>query len=412
MSSIPVDVLADILLRLPAKTLLRFKCVCKLWYNLIDSSDFVNRHVDQCNMHIIFKNPIVYMCDFVTFENPSNLEYPFKNWEDGGLYIIGLCRGLICFSIHDYPFTIFLYNPTTQTYKTLPFLPVTSTFDYPKGHRYTGFGYDHVSQDYRCVRIFIRQSDDGLFFRSQVMVYSLKFDVWKRGAYDLPYYMNSALIDYGYSVSLNRVVHWSVEGDRREPLPIVCLNFNDESFSYILLPDSHIEGLYHYKRAHIGVVDGCLCVILNYYSYSDVWIIKEYGVATSWTCLCRVPKQESYEDMRPISGLKNRKGLLVYLTLVKVAYLDLETLEIMNVQPTGYKKLWGAYVFLENLLVFRDGEDVPRGTHQLRNRNSRLRKLSMIKTERYSFCFWLTSCIVNHVSVALIKNSVFVILHK
>ncbi|KAL2922815.1 F-box protein CPR1 [Bienertia sinuspersici] len=405
MSSLPIDILTNILLRLPAKSLLRFKSVCKSWYIMIDDSELVNRHVEQCNKNLIFWNPAVYTCDYDTFENPRKLIYPFMNWEDGGLFIVGSCRGLICFSMHIYPYTTYLYNPTTQSYKPLPYLPEISTFHYPKGHSYMGFGYDHLSEDYKCVKIFLRKSynyDETGSFKSLVMVYSLKYDSWKRGNHDVPFYIGHATVCNGYSVFLNGILHWSIDDDHRQPLPIFGFKLSDETFCSVPIPDwSNITSMYDYKRAHIGVTDdGCLCAILNCYDVSSVWIMKEYGVATSWTYLCSVVKREVYDDLRPLFFSEDKRKLFVLLTLVNVAYIDMETREIINVQPPDFKRLWGALVCLENLLVFWDGEDVPTGTHQLRNRNSKLRLSLMLKTERYSFYILLTICIAFQVSMS------------
>jgi hypothetical protein len=41
---LPADMIVDILLRLPVKSLLRFKCVCKDLYFLVKSKDFIDHH--------------------------------------------------------------------------------------------------------------------------------------------------------------------------------------------------------------------------------------------------------------------------------------------------------------------------------------------------------------------------------
>lgn len=45
----PQDVLTEILLRLPVKSLLQFKCVCKYWYAVIGSPGFVRKHFNHEN---------------------------------------------------------------------------------------------------------------------------------------------------------------------------------------------------------------------------------------------------------------------------------------------------------------------------------------------------------------------------
>ncbi|KAK4737218.1 hypothetical protein R3W88_000915 [Solanum pinnatisectum] len=42
--SLPEDLVVDILLRLPLKTLARFKCVCKHWCAFIKSMNFIEKH--------------------------------------------------------------------------------------------------------------------------------------------------------------------------------------------------------------------------------------------------------------------------------------------------------------------------------------------------------------------------------
>ena len=41
------DLLVSIFIRLPVKSLLRFKCVCKSWYSLINSPIFIGLHLNN-----------------------------------------------------------------------------------------------------------------------------------------------------------------------------------------------------------------------------------------------------------------------------------------------------------------------------------------------------------------------------
>ncbi|KAK4340945.1 hypothetical protein RND71_039446 [Anisodus tanguticus] len=55
---LPEDLLVDILLRLPVESLLRFKCVCKHWYALIQSPSFIEKHFHHKNnrAHLLICN--------------------------------------------------------------------------------------------------------------------------------------------------------------------------------------------------------------------------------------------------------------------------------------------------------------------------------------------------------------------
>ncbi|XP_056682717.1 F-box protein CPR1 isoform X2 [Spinacia oleracea] len=293
------------------------------------------------------------------------------------VYVAGSCRGLLCFFKYSYPFTVFLYNPTTKKHKTLPLLPLKTIFR-RKRSRYLGFGYDHVSEDYKCARMFQLKSDDEMgTFKSQVMVYSLRANSWRQGVQEVPHHFDR---HFGYCVHFNGILHWSVRdeaNDNRVPLPIVSFDLYNESFSTIPMPSFRTE---MYLHAHIGALDDSLCLMINYLEECDVWIMKEYSRPASWTKLFRFQKQQMYQEFRPLSFSTSKKQLFVLLNLYDVASLDLETLEITKVQLSRFHKVLYAYVCPENLLMFKDAEDVLVGTKR-RNKNSKRGRL-MRRTDR------------------------------
>lgn len=48
-SHFPTELLEELLARLPVKTLLRFRCVCNSWCQIIDSSRFISVHLKVFN---------------------------------------------------------------------------------------------------------------------------------------------------------------------------------------------------------------------------------------------------------------------------------------------------------------------------------------------------------------------------
>ncbi|XP_074264858.1 uncharacterized protein LOC141587303 [Silene latifolia] len=48
---LPPEVWTQILLSLPAKTLLKFRCVCKSWCSIIDDPDFIHMHFQLCKFN-------------------------------------------------------------------------------------------------------------------------------------------------------------------------------------------------------------------------------------------------------------------------------------------------------------------------------------------------------------------------
>ncbi|KMT04445.1 hypothetical protein BVRB_8g181180 [Beta vulgaris subsp. vulgaris] len=376
LMTIPLDVIRDILLQLPAKPLLRFKCVCKSWYNLINDPSFIRRHVEQSlatqsNLHFVIRTPMLHLADFDTFDNPVELDYPFKNSSDGGGEIVGSCNGLFCLWNYDYGLSLFLYNPTTQTHKILPDLPIIAPFSFRLSKFDIGFGYDNISEDYKCVRILQNHDKEAGSVESEVMVYSLKSDSWRRGP-DVPYYFHYHN-GLGNTALLNETVHWVGDNGDRIALPIVAFNLRDETFSSIPLPDFDAQwnaGMF------VGVLDGFLCLSVSYVDNFDVWVMKEYGVAASWTCLFSVDKRTIIEHLeRPIFYSLNRKELFVRICLLKVAAINLETLQIRDVKVAGFHKCVDAHVCVENLLMLKDVVvDVPVGEENQGQKKSKRRK--------------------------------------
>lgn len=58
MMKLPEDVASHIILRLAIKSLMRYKCISKIWYSLLQSLYFINLHV---------KNPSTTKNDFILF---------------------------------------------------------------------------------------------------------------------------------------------------------------------------------------------------------------------------------------------------------------------------------------------------------------------------------------------------------
>lgn len=354
MAILPLDVITDILLRLPAKSVLRFKSVCKLWYSLINGPGFIRLHLDRSlatrsNRHFVFRAPTLHLADFDTFDNAIELDYPFKETEYGGAHVLGSCHGLLCLYAFDCLDSLFLYNPTTRTHKILPFFPVSSQFHSPKGHPDTGFGYDYFSGDYKCVRMYQKFYEESGSFESEVFVYCLKADSWRR-VQDLPYYF---YYHSGRSALVDGAVHWVGEDGNGVFVPIVRFDLKDETFSSIPLPPNLHKHIY--MRLSVGVIDECLCLMVNHLYHCDVWIMKEYGVPGSWMKLFSVKKRESYEDLvRPISFSISGNELFLCHCLYDIVKLDMETMEVMDVKVSDFRKSVAVWVCVENLLMLND----------------------------------------------------------
>ncbi|KAL9227947.1 hypothetical protein vseg_003578 [Gypsophila vaccaria] len=351
MSMLSVDVITDILLRLPAKSLLRFKSVCNAWYDLITDPDFARLHLQrsmatQTNVHFVIKTPKLHLADFDSFENPVVLNYPLRNLMHKGAEIVGSCNGLLCIWHMDRSLSLYLYNPTTQTHKSLPTLPINTPFNYNGMNFSFGFGYDSVSREYKCVRILQSLDNETGHFQSEVMLYSLKTDRWTKGP-DVPYYFIYPKLCA--SALLDETIHWLGESTERVHLPIVAFSLRDETFSSIMLPTLKTELV---GSMYLGVLEGCLCLSVNYFNYYEVWVMEEYGVAETWIRWFTIHKGEGYDILeRPICYSLSRNELFYRQVQLMVVSICMDTLKTSPVQVAGFRVCWDAHPCVENLLT-------------------------------------------------------------
>ncbi|MBA0629037.1 hypothetical protein Godav_023656 [Gossypium davidsonii] len=309
-SNLSSDIIVEILMRLPVKSICRFKCVCKLWCLLISDPTFIKRHL---NLAIIDKDiehqrqklilrssstPSLYHveCDAMTSNDVMavKLHFPLIRSSFDKVKFIGSFNGLLCISLE--PERLFLFNPATRELKVkrIPNLDIDinrSLDDRVSRPPIYGFGYDHSFDDYNVVKIM---------YESIVYVYSLKTDTWRRAQRFSYRRFNS---DSG--VHLNGAVHWVFARGKDSPLVsmprlIVAFDFAEGKFRELPRPYDDAENV-----TAVGVLGGCLCWLGE---QQDFWVMKEYGVKESWT---KVVIGVPFLNLRPLCFLKNDEALLV-----------------------------------------------------------------------------------------------------
>ncbi|GAB2293447.1 hypothetical protein Dimus_027646 [Dionaea muscipula] len=194
------EVLVEILARLPARSLLRFKCVCKTWFSLIGSEYFAEKHLSTRSTMFKdynFENLLVHghlhspdgnngkMClrfSAVDFNTLSIVHRKFKVVSSSPEYFVklgrlacwfaGSCNGIVCLLVEDITKVVrlqqslLLWNPATSEVKALQSKIRICVL---------GFGFDRKMNDYKVVcinNLFIAKAQ-------HVFVYSSRSDSWK-----------------------------------------------------------------------------------------------------------------------------------------------------------------------------------------------------------------------------------------
>ncbi|XP_059450215.1 F-box/kelch-repeat protein At3g23880-like [Corylus avellana] len=316
---LPIEVVFEILIRLPVKSLVSWRCVCKEWCSLISSNAFIAAHTDRSlsrsddnnknffrygqSACIGLRQPKQFQhfslrSDDGSFGHNSNfidLNFPFKTdiCLDVLANIVGSWNGLFCFAYDDpncgngYS----LWNPSINRALRLPEPNFTfsSHSQYMLKHSH-GFGYDPSTNDVKLVRLVYREEHRNKI-QTLVEIYTLNAGCWRPIDAPAPsYIVNERCL----SVFVNGASHWIAHTPRDEGTfrnVIVAFDMGDEVFREIAVPNCFVGKLY--LSMSVTVRDGLLCLVPfnereTEQSFS-IWIMKEYGVGESWTKLFSIP---------------------------------------------------------------------------------------------------------------------------
>ncbi|KAL3642428.1 hypothetical protein CASFOL_013243 [Castilleja foliolosa] len=174
----PEEIMLCILTRLPVKSIVRFKSVCKPWLTLFSTPEFKKLHFGQFSSDpdnqsfIIHSN---YCSDpnylFSTFnirsvdKMPTILGHPFAHAQTIYSYTVGCCNGLVCICKGQ---EIVLWNPVMKLSKSVPLKDCR-----PFNLASLGFGYDAMGDDFKVVMIV-----ESITNITSVEIYSANLDSW------------------------------------------------------------------------------------------------------------------------------------------------------------------------------------------------------------------------------------------
>ncbi|GJZ30694.1 F-box associated domain containing protein [Tanacetum coccineum] len=286
ISYLPSEIFLGILSRLPVKSLLRFKSVCKLWHSLISDPCFVKSHLSlsACNFNFAHHRLIISnytdkylnsypLCDlFKKSVNKLHPCFPLELTIKPSYHrVIGSCNGLLC--ILDAG-TLIIYNPSTRIWSKF--------YRVPSAYMSCGFGYDESSDDYKVV-VITRGN--------QVEIFSMKTRTWKKKG-NFPHSVHR--LHYSGEFA-NGALHWAGHNGESGSLnswTIISLDLAKETYGEVLQPVYDIGE----KELKLGALGQCLCVTCSY-RYDDrvdLWVMKVYGVKDSWTILASIPYLPDY----------------------------------------------------------------------------------------------------------------------
>ncbi|KAH8484040.1 hypothetical protein H0E87_028455 [Populus deltoides] len=274
MSKLPQEIIVDILTYLPAKSLIKFKCVCRSWRSLISDPQFAKLHLKRAHedeninrQRLLIAADPLYSVDFEAASDGDHgntlvkLSYPNAESHNDSFAVglfLGSCDGIVC--ILNEVDSVVLWNPSTRESKKLSGPRSSLHKDFS-----TGLGYDSSTDDYKMV---IASSATASTRSDQIMVevFTLKTNTWR-----------------------------TVQGSLPE---------KEKFMEAVPLPN-------HFSTAVLSISGNCLCVfgeLQPYGSYFEAWLASEYGVKTTWRRLFAVPVDKLCLDCYSSEMWLTKKG--------------------------------------------------------------------------------------------------------
>ncbi|CAN6814342.1 unnamed protein product [Brassica oleracea] len=213
---LPPEIIREILIRLPIKSIGRSRCVSKLFRSLSSDPGFAKSQLDLMTAH----------------------------------------RKLIVSSHND---VVLLYNPTTRESKLLPAESTETVKRYREKFISYGFRFDHLTNDYKVVKL-VADSNNLLY----ACVYSLKSDSW-RWIRDLSYqHIDRFCFNcFPPGLNLNGVIHWvfTLQQGSRKRKVILAFDIITEEFGEMPYPTEARSCPYRFM---VGSVFVCSLVATSY----------------------------------------------------------------------------------------------------------------------------------------------------
>ncbi|XP_058760646.1 F-box/kelch-repeat protein At3g06240-like [Vicia villosa] len=308
-SYVPEELITSILLSLPVKSLLRFKCVSKSWFSLISDPNFAKSHF-QLTTHtrkIEFISNDLGQTTSIDFEEELDLEnasvkrFSFLHPQaDSLIQIISSCRGFIFF---QYSSSFCIFNPCTEVHKQIPLAPgeFETNLELCDLYYLYGFGYDQLRDDYLVVSLSCILAQEDV---SRLEYFSLKDNKWKE-IEDIYFLYTIDKIEPRVGSLFNDAIHWvAVHSDSLMKV-IIAFDLTERKVFDMPYPNGvghkcdHYELWVYQEFLSLWAMD-CETSII------EIWLMKEYNVNSSWIKAIVFPVQIlSPHQFSPICSTKN-----------------------------------------------------------------------------------------------------------
>ncbi|KAL5847679.1 hypothetical protein ACOSQ3_011203 [Xanthoceras sorbifolium] len=279
----------ELLIRVPVKSLARFKCVNRFWCSLISHSDFIYTHLEAAkrlyNNSRLIISCLVHddnLCNSSTLyfylirddHEPAVLEYSTQVSYDS-YHFLPSCNGLVCF-YGAHAAGIYVCNPSTKNIVRIP-----DSIETGSRLLSCGFGFDQRTRNYKIIKISNVADDDDLQIIEMLTMGTSSWRAVKiiNGRFGFP--------NRQPPVFANGFFYWISAFENSSGFFIQSFDIGRESFGIIHVPESVSRKDWRlFSLEELGGDQLCL-VDMDFESEGkkrmDLWLFK-FGVVVVSDC--------------------------------------------------------------------------------------------------------------------------------
>lgn len=284
--NVPLDLVVEILKKLPAKSLVRFRCVSKQWSSIISSRrDFLDSIVTRSlaqpqRMHFIFhhctsKPFFIFTSTYHKMADNQSIFIPALTSSCIYKYVRGL---ILCCSKRG--FNIVIYNPTTRQALWLPDKqPLMQLYQYTYF-----FGYDHLENQYKVLGLPHQDMERACLVFTLTVPTATKS--WR--------YVESIGLGHHYpikynSICINGVIYYQASTkEYGSTYVLMSFDIRYEKFNQVNSPTNHLSSLINYQ-GKLGI----MCCKKGV----EIWVMEHTDEKTQeWSKIFFYEEMVSFKD--------------------------------------------------------------------------------------------------------------------